>query len=394
MTTRIVHSTSGPVIRGKTAAEDFVLVASPVSEPVGTGTTGSQTIRDLTYSTNTPPNSVNRSNVLVQSLPPIQPVFGSATPAVCAVSQGGVTTRVADGVCGVLVTANGDTRRLDTTITTVPGVLAYTGVTAYDAGSLRQYLHDQQLAVLAGLSPGATTQRAFGTGGVGINASCLVRRTAAGYDRPPLDVLDALLGTPGTAPFAQWRAWITPNHFLTWYGHFSGAPTATQRWVDEVCVEYSATPWTGALCRFLPADVFAAKLPMPVGLPNVLGSYISAWARMFNTYADGEQYWVQPVWWAGTNPVLAADPRRAWQRLSPAGVMATGGDSGSPIWTQINGQLVILSHVVMYGLAGGAGIGQMHYHQRLSDFNAALAALNASGTYTVQTVDLSGFANF
>lgn len=394
--TAIQFAPEAPLIRGKTAAEDFFLQAVSADERVGTETLGSTTVRDMTWATVTPQTTIRKSDVRVVSVPAISPVFSSATPSVCQVDQAGRVSRVSDGVGGVLVTANNDTRRIDVSITTVPGELRYTNVTTFGAGSLRQHLWNQQQACLGGLTPGPAVQRAFAPGG-GVNPDCLVRRSVAGYQRPPLDALDQLLtgGVANPQAFHPFRAWVSPHHFLTWYGHFTGAPTPTRRWVQEVCVEYSATPWTGALCRLLPGDVATAKLPPEPWQGASMGSYIAAWTRLSNVYLPGEQYWVQPVNMGSTNPAQpVGDPRRPWQRTTPEGVMATGGDSGSPIWTQINGHLVILSHVVMYAAAGGGGIGQSQYHQIIPQLNAALAELNASGTFTIQTVDLSGFGDF
>jgi hypothetical protein len=393
--TQIVHSLLGARIRGKSTVDDFYLNTVRSDELVGDVLTGTQTIRDITYNTAVPQTTIRKSNVEVNSIPQISPIYESATPDVCSVNQQGIVTRVSDGTCGILVHANRDTRRIDSNITTVPGTLAYTGVLSFGSNSLRKYLWDQQLACFSGLTPGAGSQAAFDN--TVVNANCLVRRTVAGYQRPPLDALDQLLvGTGGPASnFHPWRAWITPHHYLTWAGHFPNTtPTATTRTIAELRVVYSATPWNGSLCKFLPANAGDTKLPPVSGVANTIGSYIAAWARLRNVYVAGQSYWVQPVNLGSINPVPVSDPRRPWQRLSSTGVMATSGDSGSPIWTQINGDLVILNHVVMYGLAGGGGLGQSPYNMLLNQINTALGELNSSGLYTAQTVDLSGFSNF
>ena len=75
--------------------------------------------------------------------------------------------------------------------------------------------------------------------------------------------------------------------------------------------------------------------------------------------------------------------------------MATGGDSGSPVFCGINGELVILSHVTFYGVIGTDDLALLapQINTAMNDL-ATYYSDPAAGTYAVQTVDLSGFTAY
>lgn len=390
--TTLQWAAGGVQIQGTPPSLDWALAGVPGDETLSTPTTGTQTTRDVVYATATAATVARKQDLRVESLAS-QPAaaYRTETPAVCTVAADGRVTRVADGQCRIVARVGCDERQHRQEITTSAGATVITGVQGYVAGSLRQYLADQQLAAINGLTPGAATQRAFAPGSSSVNTGNLLRASRGAYTAPALSALDELLVGAGGA--VSWRAWITPHHYLTWWGHGDVPDTATRRMVFELAVEYSATPWAGALVRLLPGTVLgSAASPAPQLLqPATMGAHLCCWARLANTYTDdGESLWVQPVRLQLDNPFSTGDARRAWQRTAPSGTpMANGGDSGSPVFAVVNGVLVLLSHVMFRG-----GLGTMLYHQYIAQINAALAALNASGTYTVQTVDLSGFTSY
>jgi hypothetical protein len=254
---------------------------------------------------------------------------------------------------------------------------------------LRKYLYDQQIAALVGVTPGAAAQRAHINGAPSygaVNSSNFVRAQAqSGFDALPLDALDVLLAGPGGN--VDWKAWISAHHFLTWRGHGSVDGATWKSISGEIVVEYSADAWAGTLCKLLPANW---RTYMPAVQDN-LGTEINCWARMYNTYDDTEHRWVMPVRVAYNNPYPTGDSRLPYQKTWPDHnpQMANGGDSGSPVFCGINGNLIILGHTAWLG-----NICSHFYADYITQINAAMAALNASGSYSVGTVDLSGFTAY
>jgi hypothetical protein len=262
---------------------------------------------------------------------------------------------------------------------------------------LRKYLYDQQTAALAGVTAGSAAQRVhataynggFSLSGSSVNATNFIRaQSKSGFTALPLDALDELL--TGLGGSAQWRAWISPHHFLTWRGH--GSSSSAGNWVSiggELVVEYSATAWTGALCKLLPAGW---KTYLPDVIDTTVSSDINLWTRHYNTYDVGaDKRWVMPACVGNikSSPYALADARRPFQKASPDSLMSTGGDSGSPAFCGINGALVLLGHTIGYG-----NVATLWYGDYISSVNSAMATLNASGLYTAQTVDLSGFTSY
>lgn len=394
----IVFDSSAPRLRGWSPEDDYSLSLIPSQETFGTDSAITTTIKDLTYAARTTSGTISKSNVAVtadSSNPAVQ--FTTDTPAVCAVDVLGRVSRLANGTC--IVRARGQTgeRLITQEITTVGGKTIYDAVTARATGSLRKYLYDQQIAALSGITPGPEAQRAhavafnegFALSGSSVNTGNFIRAQGkAGFAALPLDALDELL--VGAAGSAQWRAWISPHHFLTWRGH--GSTSSAGKWVSisgEIVVEYSTATWAGTLCKLLPADW---KTRLPDVAADAVTRDINIFTRHYNTYdAGADKRWVMPACLGGMagSPYSATDARRPYQKVASAGVMSTGGDSGSPAFCGINGTLVPLGHTAYYG-----SVCSFWYGDYISSINSAMATLNASGVYTAQTVDLSGFNTY
>lgn len=394
----IVFDSSAPRLRGWSPEDDYSLSLIPSPETFGTDSAITTTIKDLTYAARTTSGTVDKSNLAVVNSSANRPVaFSSDTPAVCTVDALGRVSRVSDGTCTIRVRGQTGDRLITQVISTVGGQTLYDRVTGRATGSLRKYLYDQQVAALAGVTAGPQTQRAhalafnegFALTGSSVNTGNLIRAQAkAGFTALPLDVLDELL--VGAGGLAQWRAWISPHHFLTWRGH--GSSSSVGKWVSisgEIVVEYSATVWAGTLCKLLPSNW---KTYLPDATIDGGRHDINLWTRHYNTYdAGADKRWVMPASLGGTasNPYGTSDTRRPYQKVSSDGVMSTGGDSGSPAFCGINGTLVPLGHTAYYG-----SVCSFWYGDYISSINSAMATLNASGVYTAQTVDLSGFNTY
>ncbi len=231
------------------------------------------------------------------------------------------------------------------------------------------------------LAAGTSTTISMAGSQGGANTNNFLRAQGkSGFAGFELDLLDQILDS--STGSAGWRAWISPHHFLTWRGH--GASSSAGRWVainGEVIVEYSAAAWTGSLAKVLAPD-WATYMTVTQGNWGEVGTGISLWGRLFNTYTATERRWVQPLD-LHRAPYAGSDSRSAYQKLASNGTYINGGDSGSPIFCGIDRQLVMFSHAMTQYNAGS-----YYYADLAPDINAAMATLNASGTYTIGTVDL------
>lgn len=407
MSLTLVPGNDGKLFQGYTSADDYSLSFVPKTVLEGTPSAGTVEDKDITHAFSSTEVTWSLSDCVAETRPGNPEVtFSSLSPAVCSVAPSGVVTPVAAGTCRVRATGKTGSRESSFAITQTGAGTVYTGTVSIKAGSLRKYLEGQQLAALSGVTPGSDEQRAnatasdmgFGDGGA-VNTNCFIRaQNKAGFDALPLEAVDEILA--GGTNSARWRAWISPHHFLTWRGHNS-TNGATWRSLDgEHVVEYSATAWGGGtaarLCKLLPTN-FKDYLPDSARWsPN--GGYApetNVWVRFYNTYLPGDKRWVMPVraglyiW--GQSPIYAeTDPRFPYARYSSTTIkLANGGDSGSPVFVGINGTLVPLGITISQG-----AIPFQSFVNLIPQINAAMAELNASGNYTVQTIDLSGFTRY
>lgn len=373
----IQFSDGAGVLRGWNREEDFSVTTAAADIPAGSASTFTgAAVKDLTYSGRTFNATAAAFAIVVDNHatnPPLS--FESNTPAVCTVNAAtGALGYVGDGLCSVNVTGQTGTRIASGSVSTGGAVLTvYDEVTATAPGSLRAYLTAQQAAALVGVTPGAAAQRSNNSGV--LNAGNFLFDAKTGFDGFPTDALGALLYSDDVS--SKWKAWISPHHYLTWIQH-GATDGANHRAIQgEIVVVYSATAWTGSLCKLLPSD-FALYLPNSlVSLEYAL----DLWIRLYHTHDGTETRWVQPL--SPQAPYPSGDARLAFQKPYNGELFGIGGDSGSPAFFGIGGDLVLYSHAVSYGLPSG-----IKYAQYITEINAAMAELDASGVYTVQTVDL------
>lgn len=384
-----------PVVRGPRAEEDYQVTRTLTQVFEGGSVTDVVQVGDVMF-TRTGSTTVIESMDLSVSVGPQAeaPTLSSDTPAICTL-VGNSVVPITTGVCTISARTPSGHRRITEFVRREPWQAVLSNPSAPVAGSLRRYLLDQQAAALAGVTPGSDAQRGavgrnpWQSGGFGgVNPSNFLRaQNKPGFDPFPLDALDQILSSG-----AQWKAWISPHHFLTWRGHQSSSGPTWVSIAGEIVVEYSASAWSGTLCKLLPVDYLR-------WLPTVseVGWYLPVWARLWNTYIgnDGdtaaERGWVQPGNHGASNPLPAEDFRRPYQRVgsgTPAPII-NGGDSGSPVFTAINGTLVPVCHIAYQGV-----FGSLPYHSYRNQIDAAMASLNASGLFTAQTVDLSAFTTY
>lgn len=414
----IQFSPGAQAVRSLTETEDFSISLIPSVLAVGSSGSGPETIKDITYSvTNTAvTQTFNSFSINVPLSAQYSVGLSNLTPSVADVlPDGTVVPKVSYGNVAVEFSSRFTKRSATSIISTTGAGKTYDSILSYTTGSLRDYLDKQQAAALVGVTPGAASQRA-GVNGNGIAAGLasvvqmpgsfggantnnfLRAQGKSGFDGFNLPLLDEVLDSGFSGNGAGWRAWISPHHFLTWIGH--GATSASGRVAiqEEIVVMYSATPWGGALAKLLPSnyrsymDVIAAKNWLNIG------TGIGCWARLYNTYdgkgdASAERRWVQPgMLHTGTK---IPSSRAAFQVRAEDGTLVNGGDSGSPVFVGIHGDLVMLSHC-----QSQYNLGSIFYADYITEINVAMNTLAAAasdplaGSYAVQTVDLSGFTSY
>ncbi len=380
------HSDTAPIVRGHNEQEAFNL--SSVANNVATGEqlALTPTVKDITYAAHSGAGTRYSKNITSSYAANVQvPVFSSLTENVCTVDQSGAVTPLTNGTCTIQARNNTGTKAVTFSITSdASAETIYDSVTGYATGSLRKYLYDQQIAALAVITPGAAAQHDQ-TWGIGeANPNMFLYRTGvAGFTALPLDALKEII--------ISGKFHITPRHYIQAAGHDTSS-TDTYKFINfNSQMRYHSDEWTGSLCKILP-DNFRTKLPDAVSGDNI-GTSIPVWARLYNTYGESTSYWTMPVNFNTGNPFPVGDSRRAYQRFSASPeTMATGGDSNSPVFCGINGELIFLSHVAYYSRVGDVGVFTE------SQINTAISELSAFYGYgtpqTVGVVDLSGFNSY
>lgn len=400
--TTILFSDGAPSLRGWRQNDDYSLSLQPSNEMFGSSNDITPTVHDVTYAARSTTGTITKNDVIVTTnAVNREVVLSSDTPGVCSVEQSGHVDRMNDGVCTVRAQGQTGERTISQIISTSGGQTLYDAVIGLADNSLRKYLQGQQIAALVDVVPGAASQRAHINGNNfagdsfgGVNNSNFLFGAKAGFDALPQDALSLMLASPVNS--IGWQAWVSEHHYLTWEGHGSASIAGQRVSINgEIVVRYSATPYTGTLCKLLPAT-WRNQMPSLAGF--ALGTEINAWTRNFNTYdgkydATAERRWVMPIRVGATNPYPASDDRHAFQKHDPntsnTTPMINGGDSGSPVFCGVNGALIILGHTAYRGNACS-----FFYSDYITQINAAMASLNGSGVYTAQTVDLSGFLNY
>lgn len=410
---RIIHG-AGPTVRGYNPLEDFSANLMQTPSTVG-GTSGTQTVNEVTYTTQVGTSTVNlfRLDVSESNLRPGKS-FESATPSICTVNAAGEVSRVADGLCKVNVITPVGTRQYSQTLATTGGATVRTGMSSLASGSLLKYLTDQRNALLAATSPGATRQRAYanadGTGGA--NASnLLLRNDVGGWTATPFS---HLLGTRyisakhsihtahviGVGPYNTYYTTTAGGHVYEW------TPT-TDLVVNGSTVrrtDYGKVIGTDTVVIYEPSANAATltKLP-PVNLSSYLPTCgdslvdVPVWFRRYNSATANEGRWIQAASVLGSGgmrvPVNAA--AKTFSDFQDV-IQFTGGDSGTPVFACVNGEAMLLYSV---SFSNGSG---WCYASNQAEINTAMNTLSAAyvaaggtdasnGSYAAATVSLSGF---
>lgn len=441
---------SGKNIRHWLPSEKFSITQTPATRGFGSNTSISTPYSDMVLNASFFGGSINTQDISVINPQTDLPCYySSKTPNICTVNpETGETTinesllapgsYYSQATCIIEASNATGTKTISFDMAIAGGAAVYDKLpTLTDVTSLRYYLKQQQIAALVGVTPGAGKQRAgaypngmaaglnteikaAGSYG-GINTNNFLFDSKPGFDGLPADALSLLLngGSFGNQGGAQWQAWISPHHFLSWRGHYiSGVDggiyykvlgdlhttqggTATPNSLRECCVYYSPTAYTGTLVTLLPSNWREYMPETDIGLRRAAPTAIACWTRMFNIYQGSgintEKRWVQPTEYlcrydkGGIYP--PTDPRRPYQKPDYNNILVTGGDSGSPVFCGIKGNLVLLGHVAEGGLIC---YWEDVYADDIAEITSVMNILatrngEVNPTYVCPTIDLDGY---
>lgn len=373
----------------------FSLNATPRSVNISAQSGIAVTSRDITYSTSWGDGTHETFDITaIKDAGVPNPTYSGLSPVTCTIDANGAVTYVSSGICYISATFGTDLVYSSMTMSaTGSATTVFDRVSGHNsAGSLRKYLYDQQIAALAGVTSGGTAQARLD--GAVYNLNNFLRRTGvAGFTALPADLLEYVI--------MYGRFFLTPHHYVEHAGHDMSEASAANGWSEPLSLNsrivYQAATWTGTLAKVLP-DSWMTKLPGPQ--ITSLGSAIPVWARMYNTYGESSNYWVMPVHLSKGNPFPTGDSRRTYQRFQASPEeMATGGDSNSPVFCGINGDIIFFPHVGISTIVGGSS--DSYGTEMLPTTAAINAKLNSSAlnngdqtSYSVTTADLSGFTDW
>lgn len=415
---------AGPRLSGFSAKEDFSVsvVQTPTSSGGSSGPAATFT-KDVRYTEDSGAGSTNLFRLdVAESIVAPGKSFVSKTPSICTVDANGQVAYVSNGLCQIDVVTPVGRRRFEQSLWNTVATVK-TGVSELAAGSLIGYLTDQRNALLAqvqaeitaGTITRATAQRSYvnGDGSGGFNPSNMLKRadiagwTACNYDK-----------------LRNWR-YLTPKHsihtahvigvgpYSTYYTMPDGSPvlqwTPTTQLLQggslvyrndygkvidvDTAIVYQPSANVANLTKLPPANL-SAYLP-------TCGDHlvdVPVWASRWNTYIAGEQGWVQAVSVMGLGGMrVPSDPTSQLFCQPYNGTnLGTGGDSGSAVFANINGEPMLLYSMSFTGgfgwcyASGNALINStMNYLSGLYVADGGTDAAN--GTYAAQTVDLSAF---
>lgn len=418
--TSAIFDPAGKAVRGVYDALDAAIITQDTPLVVG-GSTAPATVRDTSWNQSTGAVTYNNAQLQVGLDASGQaPAFTALTPAVATISPSGAIAWVSDGAAQFQVVSRYSKRVVSRNMTHT-STQSYTSVADYAPGTLAYHLNHGMDEVLALSTPGQTQQQQY-QGSVANPQAWVLKGPTANWTPFPSNVQDMLN-----------QGYITPKHFIT-AAHVKGlgqngayrdvngnalisGPAGTALYSNGVqvgttnyyfqvvgddtvvCYQPGANTPTASILKTLPAN-WATYLPTIGGLsttvPSGLASVPVVWNR-YNPYTNWNQSWEV---YELTGDATFSPPKKPSYTGQNAAVDRTkfysgpihGGDSGSPLVLNIQGNPVILANINF------AATFERFYPDLITQINAAIASTaNAAGdataaAYTIGTVSLASFS--
>lgn len=227
--------------------------------------------------------------------------------------------------------------------------------------------------------------------GASVNTSNMLLRTdVPGWDAIPLAQFKA---------FNSVTPWVTPHHWM-YATHIQTGGSNHVEITGDISIGYSATAYGGA------SGVTHMKV-LPVDYLNYIDSRVAevidlpGWCLRYHTGCTKHVRWMQPVTLRALTGSIDVDAPRdtpaklfAYPHYGVRTEMGVGGDSGSPTFLCINGQIVLVGCMSYYGGFMNAYTPQIQ--TLINSLMNSMAPGNdpLKGTYALTPIDLSGFVNY
>lgn len=425
---QIKFSADGTGISGVKRAQDFSFsvvenptILSPVISPF--------TDRDANFAEIT--GSLAANDFVIKVLPSLaidgSPTFESLTPETARVDGNGHVTRVANGYAKILIRMPSPlgTRAVERTMSASGTYQTAKYFQSYNAGSLGHHITQALLAMVNGKTANDGTMNLFTSNNYSTAAPVVVRNPNVFTGGLSLSAISVINGTGYVHPGLL----ISPRHvigathyqpdsvitFMRSDGSFVTAnvvsrqnqvgASLTTTGVTDIQVAYLDREVTGIQpFKLLPSDwatyLPTAKREVPYGsatYKTVKLPCLTKTAHKING-TMGDQISINEVLELndtdlGLSVQTVVHGLHTILDTSRFHSLIKSGDSGGPVFVPINGDLVLLT---AYWFAGSG----TNYADARSAIDTAMNALAsaagdpAAGTYSVQTVDLSGFTRY
>lgn len=372
-----------------TAIADFNFTQSPVE--VSSGAVSGQTnVNDVLYNTNT------SAGVVTTCLPvaPAGAIYSSTNTSIGTInSSTGVTTYVGNGTVQFNARYGQVTKAVNCLFNnSISSTNTFSGY--YTTGSLAQFLFATTTARVTGVTPSASTYNIYSsvndTTKVYVRNNTLFASTTH-FDLTPIPAYnsagsgsvtgsgilvakDIVLGVAHTCPSGT-------TYFVT-----STSTTISRNVVDKAFVS-GADICLMKLDSDVPSTITPAKVFAAGAVPETKMTTVAL------------NYDLMPVLYTNQFRILRIGVLNTTSNLYSVGIIASTtspirdwysnivpGDSGTPVFTSINGQTVAIG---TWSFSSGQGFYIPNY---ISQINATMTALGSP--YQLSTIDLSGFPSY
>jgi len=340
-------------------------------------------------------------------------VINNLTPSVSSISGNTISPTNGGGVCGIEVVTDSDKQRFNRYIHRRNTIGVTTSFLSYVAGSLGEHLNQQFASRLSGKTRSQSTESIFTPETSTLDIASLIRNpsiwcsdldmTGLGLQQipnakgcaaiSPHHITSATHYHPSSVNFILNDNSVVTRTGITWTSVKNKAGTQNAGKSNDLSIGHFSTP--------LPAGVHTHKV-----LPSNYRSYIPGYASSFplvNTSHSGSGAGVGRTMFVQELDKLDQSVNNSSHIMTTksGGNMSSQlyvdwhkpyGLSGEPVFTIINGELILLSeNYVRYGYSSNGGV---FIADLIPEINAIMTAQHGDATYQLQEVDLSSFTTF
>ena len=394
-------------IRGRDKTDDFYLTTTHIDIVTGGGATFTRQELDVEYIV-APESSVStgfKIDAASQSGSNQRPIsYQNMTPGLCSIADG-IVTPLANGIARVHCTDGVTTRELSHGVTTAVAEESK-AFGSFVTSSVARHISDDVATRIFQKTPSNTNQNRFSTNN-GVDA--FVRSSAHLVNNVDLTGIAATVTIPNYSGGVRATA-ISPQHIVS-ANHWHPPLNTDIKWVApdnaqatrQIVSSFNipnTDVWVGYLNAALPASIKPLKL-----LPKNYAKYFPSISRI-NTHSKlsvpvfydfhGTIYLSNLTEIDGQFPQGKSEGFcTMYGNIVPAisSWSYWNGGSGSPVFTVVNNEAVLLYCLYLGGQSAAAYLGP-GLHAYIDELNAAMAELHGGDEYQLQIIDLSGFSSY